>query len=79
MLAGVCGRPEGGAAVMGSPSIGVMVASPWTVRRRLWRSVSSVGVVVGLVIEWRRMPWSPGVISSHRSVLLWTAHSRGRC
>ena len=33
---------------------------------------------VGSVIEWRRMAWSPGVISSHRSVLLWTAPSRGR-
>ena len=67
-----------GAAVMGSPSVGVMVASPWTVRRKWWRSVGSVQVVVGSVIEWRRMAWSPGVISSHRSVPLWTAHSRGR-
>ena len=30
------------------------------------------------MIEWRRMAWSPGVISSHRSVPLWAAHSRGR-
>ena len=30
------------------------------------------------MIEWRRMAWSPGVVSSHRSVPLWTAHSRGR-
>ena len=30
------------------------------------------------MIEFRRMAWSPGVISSHRSVPLWTAHSRGR-
>ena len=67
-----------GAAVLGSTSVGVMAASPWTVRRRWWRSVGSVHVVVGSVIEWRRMAWSPGVISSHRSVLLWTAHSRGR-
>ena len=67
-----------GAAVIRSPSIGVMVASPWTVRRRWWRSFGNVQVVVGSVIEWRRMAWSPGVISSHRSVLLWTAHSRGR-
>ena len=64
--------------VMGSRSVGVMVASPWTVRRRWWRSVGSVQVVVGSVIEWRRMAWSPGVISSHQSVLLRTAHSRGR-
>ena len=63
---------------MGSLSVGVMVASPWTVRRRWWRSVGSVQVVVGSVIEPRRMVWSPGVISSHWSVLLWTAHSRGR-
>ena len=33
---------------------------------------------MGSLIEWRRMAWSPGVISSHRSVPLWTAHSRGR-
>ena len=30
------------------------------------------------MIEWRWMAWIPGVISSHRSVPLWTAHSRGR-
>ena len=57
-----------GAAVMGSPSVGVMVASSWTVRRRCWRSVGSVQVVVGSVIEWGRMGWSPGVLSSHLSV-----------
>ena len=67
-----------GAAVMGSPSVGVMVASPWTVRRRWWRSVGSVQVVVNSVIEWRQMAWNPGVIWSHRSVPLWTADSRGR-
>ena len=67
-----------GAAVTGSPSVGVIVASPWTVRRRWWRPVGGAQVVVGSVIEWRRMAWSPGVISSHRSVPLWTAHSRGR-
>ena len=39
--------------------------------------VGSAQVVVGSVIEWRRMAWSPGVILSHRSVPLWTAHSRG--
>ena len=55
-----------------------MGASPWTVRRRCWRSVGSVQVVVGSVIEWRRMAWSPGVISSYWSVPLRTAHSRGR-
>ena len=62
-----------GAAVMGSPAVGVMVASPWTVRRRCWWSVGSVQVEVGLVIEWRRMVRSPDVISSHQSVLVWTA------
>ena len=67
-----------GAAVMGSPSAGVIVASPWTLGRSWWRPVGSVQVVVGSVIEWRRMAWSPAVISSHRSVPLWTAHSRGR-
>ena len=67
-----------GAAVIGSPSVGVIVASPWTVRRMWWRPVGSAQVLVGSVIEWRRMAWSPGVISSHRSVPLWTAHSRGR-
>ena len=68
----------GGAALTESPSVGVIVESPWTVRRRWWRPVSSAQVVVGSVIEWRRMGWIPGVISSHRSVPLWTAHSRGR-
>ena len=67
-----------GAAVMGSPSVGVIVASSLTLRRRWWRSVGSVQVVVDSVIEWRRMAWSPGVTSSHRSVPLWTARSRGR-
>ena len=67
-----------GAAVTGSPSVGVIVASPWTVSRRWWRPVGSAQVVVSSVIKWRRMAWSPGVISSHQSVPLWTAHSRGR-
>ena len=67
-----------GVAVMGSPSVGVIVASPWTVRRRWWRPVGSPQVVVGSVIEWRRMAWSPGVILSHQSVPLWTDHSLGR-
>ena len=67
-----------GAAVTGSPSGGVIVASPWTVRRRWWLPVGIAQVVVGSVIEWRRMAWSPGVISSHQSVPLWTAHSRHR-
>ena len=67
-----------GAAVTGSPSVGVILASPWTVRRRWWRPVGSAQVVVGSLIEWRRMAWSPGVISSHRSVALCNAHSRGR-
>ena len=67
-----------GAAVMRSPSVGVMVASPRTVRRRWWRSVGNVHVVVGSVIEWGLMAWSPGVILSYRSVQFWTAHSRGR-
>ena len=40
-----------GAAVMGSPSVGVMAASPWTVRRRWWRSAGSAQVVLGSVIE----------------------------
>ena len=48
-----------GAAVTGFPSVGVTVASPWTVRRRWWRPVGSAQVVVGSVIEWRRMAWSP--------------------
>ena len=67
-----------GAAVMGSPSVGVMAASSWTVRRRCWRSAGSAQVLVGLLIEWRRMARSPGVILSHQSVLFWTAHSSGR-
>ena len=67
-----------GAAVIGSPSVGLMVASPWTVRRRWWWSVGSVQLVVSSMIEWRRMARSPGVISSQRSVPSWTAHSRGR-
>ena len=66
------------AAVTGSASAGVIVASPWTVRTRWWRPVGSAQLVVGSVIECRRMAWSPGVISSHRSVPLWTTHSRGR-
>ena len=67
-----------GVAVMGTPSVAVMAASPWTVRRRLWRSAGSVQVLVGWVIQWRRMACSPSVISSHLSVLLWIARSRGR-
>ena len=67
-----------GAAVTGSPSVGVIVASPLTVRRRWWRPVGSAQVVVGSVIKLRWMAWRPGVISSHRSVPLWTAQSRGR-
>ena len=39
-----------GVAVMRSPSVGVMVASPWTVRRRWWRSAGSVQGSVGSVI-----------------------------
>ena len=65
-------------AAMWSPPAGVMVVSPWTVRRRRWRSAGSVQVLVGSVIQWRRMAWSPGVISSSRSVPLWTTHSCGR-
>ena len=64
-----------GAAVMVSSSVGVLVASPWIVRRRWWRSAGSAQVSVGPVIESRRMAWSPSVISSHRSVLLWIARS----
>ena len=30
------------------------------------------------MIQWRRVAWSPSVISSHWSVPLWIAHSRGR-
>ena len=67
-----------GAAVMGSPSIGVMAASTWMVRRTWWRSASSAQGLVGSVIEWRQMAWSPGVILFHQSVPLWIAHSRGR-
>ena len=67
-----------GFAVMGSPSFGVMVASPWKVSRGWWRSAGSVQVSVGSVIHWRRMAWSPGVIFSNPSVPLWTAHSRGK-
>ena len=77
----VCGgmwMASAGAAVMGSPPVGVMAASTWLVRRRWWRSAGSAQALVGSVIEWRRMAWRPGVISSRRSVLLWTAHSRGR-
>ena len=33
---------------------------------------------VGSVIQWRGMAWSPGVILSHQSVLVWTTHSHGR-
>ena len=67
-----------GAAVMGSPFVGVIAASPWMVRRRLWRSFGSAHALMGSLIEWTWMAWSPGVISSHPSVLLWTAHCRGR-
>ena len=55
-----------------------MAAFRWMVSRRWWRSAGSAQVSVGAVIEWRRMVWSPGVISSHRSVPLWIVHSRGR-
>ena len=67
-----------GLTVRGSPSVGVIVAFPWTVRRRWWRSAGSVQVSVGPVIQWRRIAWRPYVISSHRSVQLWTAHSRDK-
>ena len=40
-----------GAAFMGSPSVGVMAASPWMLGRRWWRSAGSAQVVVGSVIE----------------------------
>ena len=53
-----------GAAVMGSRFVGVMAASPWTVRRRWWQSAGSAQVVLGSVIKWRRMAWILGVISS---------------
>ena len=78
---GVCGgmwTVWAGSAVIGSPSVRVMVASPWMVRKSWWRSISSAQVSVGPVIEWRRMALSPGVLSSHRSVPLWIARSRGR-
>ena len=39
-----------GAGVMGSPSFGVMAASPWMLRRRWWRSTGSAQVSVGSVI-----------------------------
>ena len=55
-----------------------MAASPWTLRRRWWQSAGSVQVLVGLLIQWRRMAWSPSVIWSHRSVPLRIPHSRGR-
>ena len=67
-----------GAAVLGSPSAGVMAASAWKVRRTWSRSAGSAQALMGSVIEWRRMAWSPGVFWSHRSVPLWTAQSRGR-
>ena len=67
-----------GVAVMVSPSVGVIGASPWTVMRSRLRSVGSVQVVLGSMIEGRRMAWSPGVISSHQSVPLWVATSCGR-
>ena len=66
------------AAVLGSPSVGVMAASPWMVSRRWWRSASSAQVLVGSVIQWRRMAWSPVVIWSHGRVPLWIAHSCSR-
>ena len=64
-----------GAAVIGSPSVNVTAASPWTVRRM---SAGSVQVVVGSVIEWWRMAWSPGLSASHRRLSTWIAHSCGR-
>ena len=70
---GVCGDRRYGVF-----SVSVIVASSWMVRRRKWRSVGSVQVWVGSVIEWRRIVWSPGVILSQRSVLFWIVHSRGR-
>ena len=42
-----------GAVVMWSLSVGVIVTSPWRVRRRWWRPVGSAQVVVGSVFEWR--------------------------
>ena len=63
---------------MGSPSVATMVTSPCMGRRRWWRSAGSVQVSVGSLIQWRRTAWSLGVISSHRRVPLWTAHSCGR-
>ena len=65
-------------AVMGFLSVGVMVASPWLVRRRWWQSAGSVQVSQTSVMQWRRMAWSCGVISCHQSVRLWTAHSLGK-
>ena len=64
-----------GLAVMGSRSVGVMVASPWMARRKWWRSAGSVQVLVGSVIKWSWMAWSPGVLSSPGSVPLLIAHS----
>ena len=56
-----------------------MAASPWTVRRSWWRSVGIVQVVVGSMIEWRRMAWSRGVISSHRSEPIPAVGPETRC
>ena len=39
-----------GGAIMGSPSVGLMVASQWMLRRRRWRFAGSVQVSVGSVI-----------------------------
>ena len=75
MFVGVCGWRGQGLLLWGLPRL---AASPWIVRSRWWQSAGSAQLLVGLVIEWRRMAWSPGVISSHRSVPLWTALSRGR-
>ena len=52
-----------GVAVIRSASVGVMLAFPWTLRTRWWRSAGSVQVSVVSMIQWRRMAWSPGVIS----------------
>ena len=65
-------------AVMGSPSVGVMVASPWIMGRVCWWSAGSVQVSLGWVIEWRRMAWSPVMVSPHRSVPLLIAQSCSR-
>ena len=67
-----------GVAIMGSPSFGVMAASPWTARRRWCCSAGSIQVSVGSMNQWRRMAWILGFISSRRSVPLWTSHSRGK-